>query len=93
VADAFLTLVLLQAGAAEINPVMALLLYRSVAAFAVLKIGMTGACTISLVILARYRFMRLLRVEWVLYGVLIAYMGLIGYEIWMLKSPAAALIL
>jgi hypothetical protein len=87
VADAFLTLVLLQAGAAEVNPVMALLLYRSVAAFAVLKIGMTGACTISLVILARYRFMRLVRVEWVLYGVLIAYMSLIGYEIWMLKSP------
>jgi Domain of unknown function (DUF5658) len=93
VADAFLTLVLLQAGAAEINPVMALLLYRSVAAFAVLKIGLTGACTISLVILARYRFMRLLRVEWVLYGLLIAYMGLIGYEIWMLKSPSAPPIL
>lgn len=93
VADAFLTLVLLQAGAAEINPVMALLLYRSVAAFAVLKISMTGTCTISLVILARYRFMRLLRVEWVLYGVLITYMGLIGYEIWMLKSPVSALIL
>jgi len=93
VADAFLTLVLLQAGAAEVNPVMALLLYRSVAAFAVLKIGMTGACTISLVILARYRFMRLLRVEWVLYGVLIAYIALIGYEIWMLRSPGAAPIL
>lgn len=93
VADAFLTLVLLQAGAAEINPIMALFLYRSVAAFAMLKIGMTGACTISLVILARYRFMRLLRVEWVLYGVLIAYMGLIGYEIWMLKSPSVAPIL
>jgi hypothetical protein len=92
-ADAFLTLILLQAGAAEVNPVMALLLYRSVAAFAVLKIGMTGACTISLVILARYRFMRVLSVEWVLYGVLIAYASLIGYEIWMLDSRAAAPIL
>ncbi len=39
VADAFLTLVLLQAGAAEMNPIMALLVYRSVAAFAALKIG------------------------------------------------------
>jgi len=37
--------------------------------------------------------MRLLRVEWVLYGVLVAYIGLIGYEIWMLKSPAAPPIL
>ena len=93
VADAFLTLVLLQGGAAEVNPIMALLLGRSVAAFAVLKLAMTGAGTVSMVILARYRFMRLLRVEWVLYGVLIGYATLIGYEIWMLKSPAALPIL
>ena len=93
VADAFLTLVLLQGGAAEINPIMALLLGRSVATFAMLKLAMTGAGTVSMVILARYRFMRLLRVEWVLYGVLIGYATLIGYEIWMLKSPAAPPIL
>jgi hypothetical protein len=64
-----------------------------VAAFAALKLAMTGAGTVSMVILARYRFMRLLRVEWVLYGVLIAYATLIGYEIWMLNSPAAPPIL
>ena len=93
VADAFLTLVLLQGGAAEVNPIMALLLGRSVAAFAVLKLAMTGAGTVSMVILARYRFMRLLRVEWALYGVLIGYATLIGYEIWMLESPAAPPIL
>ncbi len=40
-----------------------------------------------MVFLARYRFMRLMRVEWVLYGVLAAYSSLIGYEIWMLKGP------
>ena len=93
VADAFLTLVLLQGGAFEVNPIMALLLGRSVAAFAVLKLAMTGAGTVSMVILARYRFMRLLRVEWALYGVLIGYATLIGYEIWMLESPAAPPIL
>src|ERR1700677_1045332 len=93
VVDAFLTVVLLQGGAAEINPIMALLLGRSVATFAMLKLGMTGAGTISMVILARYRFMRLLRVEWALYGVLIGYATLIGYEIWMLESPAAPPIL
>jgi hypothetical protein len=93
VADAFLTLVLLQGGAFEVNPIMALLLGRSVAAFAVLKLAMTGAGTVSMVILARYRFMQLLRVEWALYGVLIGYATLIGYEIWMLESPAAPPIL
>jgi len=42
--------------------------------------GDCGACT---VVLARYRFMRVLPVSWVLYGVLITYAALIGYEIWL----------
>jgi hypothetical protein len=87
VADAFLTLTLLQGGAAEVNPLMAVLLYRNVALFAAMKIGLTSACLVLMVALARYRFMRLLQVTWVLYGVLIAYMSLIGYEVWMLKGP------
>jgi hypothetical protein len=86
VMDAFLTLVLLQGGAAEVNPVMAVLIYRSVAMFTALKMGMTGVGVLLMVILARYRFMRLLRVEWVLYGVLIAYVTLISYEVWMLNG-------
>ncbi|MGB6310239.1 MAG: DUF5658 family protein [Steroidobacteraceae bacterium] len=93
ITDAFFTLALLQGGAAEVNPIMALLVYRNVAAFAALKITLTAVCTVSMVILARYRFMRLLRVEWALYGVLIVYAGLIGYELWMLKGPAAPPIL
>ena len=87
VADAFLTLALLQGGAAEVNPFMALLIYRNVATFAAMKMGITSACIVLMVALARYRFMRLLQVTWVLYGVLIAYASLIGYEVWMLKAP------
>jgi hypothetical protein len=87
VADAFLTVVLLQGGADEVNPIMAALIYRSVAMFAAMKMAMTGVGVMLMVFLARYRFMRLLRVEWVLYGVLIAYASLIGYEVWMLKGP------
>jgi hypothetical protein len=87
VVDAFLTLGLLQGGAVEVNPIMAVLLYRSVAVFAALKMAMTSISIVLLVILARYRFMRMLPVEWVLYGVLITYLGLIGYEIWMFKGP------
>jgi hypothetical protein len=93
VADAFLTLILLQQGAAEVNPFMAALIYRGVAAFAALKLGMTGAGIIFMVVLARYRFMRVLQVNWVLYGVLIAYVSLIGYEIWLLKEPLGLSIL
>jgi hypothetical protein len=87
VADAFMTVVLLQDGAYEVNPIMAALIYRSVALFAALKMGLTGAGIILMVILAQYRFLRLMRVEWALYGVLIAYASLFTYEIWMLKGP------
>jgi hypothetical protein len=93
VLDAFLTMMLLQGGANEVNPVMAALIYRSVAMFAALKMGMTSLGVVLMVFLARYRFMRLLRVEWVLYGVLIAYVALIGYEVWMTKSPGELLTL
>jgi hypothetical protein len=84
--DAFLTAILLLNGADEVNPIMALLVYRSVAAFAALKMAMTGASIVVMVVLSRYRFMRVLRVELVLYAVLAIYAWLIGYEIWMLKS-------
>jgi hypothetical protein len=87
VGDAFMTVGLLESGADEINPVMALFVYRSVAAFTAIKMGMTSASVVLMVMLARYRFMRLVRVEWVLYGVLAAYTVLIGYEIWLQKTP------
>ena len=41
-----------------------------------------------MVFLSRYRFMRVLRVELVLYAVLVVYAWLIGYEIWMLKGAS-----
>ncbi len=85
-ADAFLTAILLLHGADEVNPVMAVLVYRNVATFAAFKMGMTGLSIVGLVFLSRYRFMRVLRVDLVLYAVLMIYTGLIGYEIWMLKA-------
>ena len=92
-ADAFLTGILLVHGADEVNPVMALVIYRSVAAFAALKMGLTSVGIVFMVFLARYRFMRLMPVEWVLHGLLLGYMGLIGYEVWMLKGSLDLLLL
>jgi Domain of unknown function (DUF5658) len=85
-ADAFLTGILLVRGADEINPVMAVLVFRGVATFAAFKMAMTGVGIIVMVFLSRYRFMRVLKVELVLYGILTVYAWLIGYEIWMLKG-------
>ena len=86
VVDAFLTLLLLQGGAEEVNPIMALFVYRSVAVFAELKMGLTSLGVVFMVFMARYRFMSRWPVGWVLYGVLIGYVSLIGYEIHLLKS-------
>lgn len=87
--DAFLTAILLLHGADEVNPFMAVLVYRSVAAFAAFKMAMTGTSILVMVFLSRYRFMRVLRVDLVLYAVLVVYAWLIGYEIWMLKTSGA----
>jgi hypothetical protein len=85
-ADAFLTAILLLRGAEEMNPFMAVLVYRSVATFAASKMALTSISIVMMVFLARYRFMRIFRVEFVLYAVLAVYAWLIGYEIWMLKG-------
>jgi hypothetical protein len=88
-ADAFFTTLLLVNGADEINPFMALLVYRNVAVFAGLKMAITGAGVMVMVLLSRYRFMRVIRVELGLYAVLAIYAWLIGYEIWMLKTAGS----
>jgi hypothetical protein len=85
VADAFLTLILLQGGAAEeANPVMNLVVHGDPVRFAALKMAMTGCSVVLMVCLARYRFMRVFRVEAILYAILAAYTMLIAYELWML---------
>lgn len=84
VADALFTMELLSRGAIEANPIMAALIQGSPTVFAVLKMAMTGLSVLLLVVLGCYRFMRLMKVELFLYGVLIAYLVLIGHEIRML---------
>ncbi|HEX4152935.1 MAG TPA: DUF5658 family protein [Steroidobacteraceae bacterium] len=93
VVDAFLTLRLLSVGAVEANPLMALFVSSNVGVFAGLKMAMTGACVILMVLLSGYRFMRVVRVDVILYGILLAYVALIAHEIAMLRQLADAVIL
>ena len=85
VVDAFLTVTLMSGGAVEVNPVMAAVMGHDIGVFAILKIAMTGACVMLMVFLARYRFMRVVRVEVLLYGVLLTYLFLVGHEMGMLR--------
>jgi hypothetical protein len=91
VADALMTVRLLSGGADEINPVMAVFVSRSASLFAWVKTALTGLGVIIMVLLARYRFLRLIRVELVMYAVLGAYSGLLAYEFWMLEQVSLTL--
>jgi hypothetical protein len=79
-ADAFLTVVLLERGAYEINPVMRALLGGSGLAFAVVKIGLTASGVVLLTLLARMRAFGRVSVGALLYSVLGAYALLVAYE-------------
>jgi hypothetical protein len=85
-ADALMTIRLLDIGADEVNPIMAAVVYRSAAVFATVKMTLTGMGVIVMVMLARYRFMRMVRVDVVMYAVLVAYSALLTYEFWMLRK-------
>ncbi|MDP9013534.1 MAG: DUF5658 family protein [Pseudomonadota bacterium] len=88
VADALMTVTLLSGGAVEVNPIMAAVVDKGTAVFAAVKMAMTGCGVVFLVVLARYRFMRVVRVDVVMYLVLVTYAALLGYEYWMLQRLA-----
>ena len=80
VADAFLTLTLLSAGAEEVNPILAFILNDHPQLFAIVKMGLTGAGVLVLVAVARARVFRILRVGVVLQAIFVAYVALVVYE-------------
>lgn len=85
VADALLTMTLLQRGAYEANPFMAPLVHGSPLIFALTKFGLTAGGLVVLILLARARVFRSVPVSLVLYGLLLIYSTLIAYELWLLE--------
>jgi len=84
--DALLTLMLLERGAYEANPMMAPLLVGSSFAFAAVKIGLTAGGVVLLTQLARLRAFGRVPVGVLLYMVLAIYGALIAYEFGLLKA-------
>ncbi len=78
--DAFFTLQLLDRGAMEINPLMALAIDQSTTIFASTKIAMTGAGILVLVFLSRARFMGRFRTGIMLTVFFSLYACLVCYE-------------
>lgn len=79
--DAFLTLQLLERGMIEANPVMAGAMGYSTALFAASKMAMTGFGILTLVFLAKARFLNRFRVGLLLTTLFSGYACLICYEI------------
>ncbi len=80
-ADAALTLTLLQTGAEEANFLMAWLIDTDLTLFAGVKLGLTGMGLVVLVMHARFRVFRSVKVSHVLHLLVPVYLLLTVYEI------------
>lgn len=79
-ADAVFTLALIERGAVELNPVMAVAISKGTQAFAMLKMLMTSFGILSLVFLARCMFIRRIRTGMLLTVFFSFYAVLVCYE-------------
>jgi hypothetical protein len=84
--DALLTLVLVERGAYEVNPLMAPLVGGSALSFVLIKVGLTAAGVVLLTQLARIRAFGRLPVGALLYSALALYGALIAYELRLLQQ-------
>jgi hypothetical protein len=86
VADAFMTITLIMWGATEANPLLAFILRDHPELFAGVKMALTGTGVLVLVAVARSRVFRVMRVGAILQGLFVAYVALIAYEWWLLRT-------
>jgi hypothetical protein len=85
-ADGVLTVTLIDQGAVEINPFMALFLSHSLGWFATIKLVLTALCLLVLVACSPMRLLRALPCELFLYLIVGCYVVLIAHELRMLGS-------
>ena len=83
-ADAFLTIVLLSKGAVELNGLMDWLIQKDTHTFAIVKMSMTGAALIILVMHFNFRIYKYIAVRYLIYALVPLYSLLIFHELAML---------
>jgi hypothetical protein len=83
-ADTLLTLVLIDHGAVEMNPLMAPFVIGNGPSFAFLKLAMTASAVTVLVVLTRVPTFGRLLAGPLLVGTAMLYAALISYELWLL---------
>jgi len=85
VADAFLTVTLLNGGAEEANPLLALFVTLHPSLFAAVKMALTGVSIVLLVAVAQSRLFRVISGRLVFQGLVLAYLALVLYEAWLMR--------
>ena len=89
-ADSLFTLVLLDRGAIEVNPLMRFLIQGDGRSFALVKLGVTAFSLVILIVISRGRAFGRVTPGVVLYATLAIYICLIGYELSLLDVWALA---
>ncbi len=84
--DAAFTLNLLQKGALEVNPLMALLIEKDTHLFVITKLMVTFICLVLLVAHSNFALFKKIKIEPIVYGLFGIYLTLIGYEFFLLRS-------
>jgi hypothetical protein len=85
-ADAFLTIVLLNKGAVELNGLMDYLIQKDVHLFTVVKMSVTGTALIILVLHFNFRVYKYVAVRYLVYGLVPLYSLLIFHQLTMLAN-------
>jgi hypothetical protein len=85
-ADAFLTTVLLDKGAVEANILMDWLIQKDMQIFTIVKMAVTGAALLVLVMHFNFRIYRYVSVQFLLYALIPVYILLILHELNMLAN-------
>jgi hypothetical protein len=85
-ADAFLTTVLLDKGAVEANILMDWLIQKDLHIFTLVKMGVTGASLLVLVVHFNFRIYKYISVRYLMYALIPVYVLLILHELQMLST-------
>jgi hypothetical protein len=88
-ADSLFTLVLVDRGAIEVNPLMRLLIQGDGRSFALVKLALTASSLVTLILISGRRAFGCLTPGAVLYATLAIYICLIGYELSLLDVWAS----
>lgn len=84
--DAFLTLILLNHGAEELNVLMDVLIRKDYYLFTIVKMSVTGLALIVLVMHFNFRIYKILSVRYLMYAFIPMYMLLVAHELNMLSQ-------